>query len=183
MPPTCGPISRGRPFRRRRLGVVGVVVALAIVPAAAADGVRWNGQTFVRQGDLAAWLSARGARYETWADRHPPAAARLEGRGHARPTSPTTRQVSDIVVRSAREAPAPTHRAAAAARPPVGALPLLPLLLAPVAGLLLVLLALTVPAPRAAHASRLGAHRLGLAAAGASIAVGCSLGLAVAFAL
>jgi hypothetical protein len=52
-----------------------------------------------------------------------------------------------------------------------------------VAGLLLVLLALTVPAPRAAHASRLGAHRLGLAAAGASIAVGCSLGLAVAFAL
>jgi hypothetical protein len=187
MPPTCGAISGGRPLRRRRLGVLGVVAALAVVPPAAADAVRWSGRTFASQGDLAAWLSARGAKYETWAERHPPAAARLEGRGYARSTSPATRRVPDIVER-AREAPAPAppDRAEGAPRlsprSPVGAVPLLPLLLAPVAGLVLVLLALAVPAP-AVPASRLGTHRLGLAAAGASIAVGCSLGLAVAFAL
>lgn len=40
--------------------------------------VEWDGRSFSVSADLAAWLRARGATYETWAERHPTAAARLE---------------------------------------------------------------------------------------------------------
>lgn len=61
----------------------------AAAPAAGGSGagvVTWGDREFERSVDLAGWLSARGASYATWADRHPGAAYRL-ATGGAVPTA------------------------------------------------------------------------------------------------
>ena len=43
--------------------------------------VLWGDRTPDTREEMESWLSARGASYEVWAQRHPRAAARLEDRG------------------------------------------------------------------------------------------------------
>ena len=74
-----------------RAAVLLLVVAAPLqAHAAPADGVRWGPKEHRGTATLRAWLEDRGADYRVWAERHPAAAAWLEGRpSPPEPTTPT----------------------------------------------------------------------------------------------
>jgi hypothetical protein len=81
--------------RQRLVGYV-AAAAIALVPGVAvgyAAGAKvgpfkpgpepllvWGGESFNSRVEFEAWLVLRGGSYQTWAARHPTAAAKLEGR-------------------------------------------------------------------------------------------------------
>lgn len=173
-------------LRRSVAGVVAVAVASALAQSpTAADGVLWGDRMFKTDGELAVWLSARGVAYEHWAERHPEAAAQLEGRP---PAAPVRRPPSEIrrttPEQGGTQATVGGERnpAAAVRAPETRTSPLLPSIVVPLIGLALLLVALVVPNRRLAGLGWVAEHRVAAAAAGGSIVVGGSLGLAIAFA-
>jgi hypothetical protein len=127
----------------------------AAVDAAERRALVWGGELHSGPESLARWLAARGAEYEEWAERHPEAAARLEGREEEPPqrTEPPTEPV----------VPTPSVQRS-------WPLPLFPLVMA--AALLLVAATPTRGLGRRAPSR----WRLVTAAAGAALVVGWLIG-------
>lgn len=146
--------------------------------------VVWGGEAFSNPGELAQWLRARGLAYETWAARHPNAAARLEGR---RPPQVVTETVTPRAAASQapsekpkpqNETPAGTEAVAA---PPPGSSSEGPAAMLLTIAILAAALALVTLASlplvllqRIRIPAFLQEHRPELAAAGISMAVGLS---------
>lgn len=82
--------------------------------------VVWGGDAFSTPDEIASWLRARGFTYETWAERHPSAAARLEGR---EPPQPAPEAVAAEAAPASGDETAPRRETAPAptpAAPPPG---------------------------------------------------------------
>ena len=137
--------------------------------------VNWGGQSFASPGQLRQWLGGRGLSYREWARNHPSAAARLEGR-ELPPRRATRAEPRPASAAPAQAAPAQAAQKAApvAARPgPSIADRLILLLLATCAVALVALAALPTPLLQAIRVPALvNEHRLELATAGVSIAIG-----------
>lgn len=140
--------------------------------------VNWGGESFSSRGQLRGWLRAHGHSYRGWAANHPFAAARLEGRDAP---APETRRVPAAkpkpkTPQSTAEPRVAARRLQVAARDRQDASiadSLILLMLVVVAVALVATAALPIPLLRAIRAPDLvDEHRLELATAGVSIAIG-----------
>jgi hypothetical protein len=136
---------------------------------ASAQTIVWDGRTFSKPEALAAWLRARGLGYQAWAQTHPKAAARLEGR--EQPPSATPPTASPAAARvaipiRARAAPAPADSSRG-----VGATLLVPALAALAGALLVLALLPALHLRRTRLPGALEEHQPELAGAGIAIAI------------
>ena len=77
---------------RVRGGVILATVVALTTPGLASAGVSWGGNEFQDYEGLCGWLTARGARCDTWIVRHAPAWQRLQ-----RVSAPKERVLSPAV--------------------------------------------------------------------------------------
>jgi hypothetical protein len=132
------------------------------------QSVRWGKRTFTRPAEFAAWLRARGLAYQTWAEQHRAAAARLEGRLPRLVEQPVTEPEPQEPAPVASETTASNDDGHATRTASFALLALAATLLAGSAAPLLILKRLRTPAV-------LLEHRLEFAGAGVSIALGLGI--------
>ena len=157
-----------------------------------AQWIIWGGTAFSNPASFAEWLERRGFSYREWADDHPAAAARLEGReapeADAAPDGPPAAAAAATKAKPQRATQGlASSRSASAAQASTGTrarstpeqghssggASLMLLALVVVAVALVALASLPIPMLEAIRAPNiLAEHRLELAVTGASIALG-----------